>query len=272
MLQRLVDFIIERHKIYLRREAGEVKPWTADPLLQRYRFTNVYRELDKETVWIHDNWMAPHSNKNMWFAALVARHINWSPTLAALPYPVPWDPKAFLKAMDERARSGEQLFTGAYMINQSIPGGKGMTKHAYLERHIFSPSWKQRDNIAPVPGDTLDYAHIKLMHMRGLGSFMAAQVIADVKHTWLLTQAPDWFDWAASGPGSRRGMNLLLGKDEDSLWKEEHWRACLQWLRPIVNEQLPRGWKKLDGQNLQNCLCEFSKIIRGYSRTKFNGV
>jgi hypothetical protein len=37
---RFLYWIKERHAIYLRREAGEEKPWTDDEMLQRYFFTN----------------------------------------------------------------------------------------------------------------------------------------------------------------------------------------------------------------------------------------
>ena len=51
-VKRLFAFANERHMIYRRREAGESPPWTADPILCNYRFTNVYRELDRVTIWI----------------------------------------------------------------------------------------------------------------------------------------------------------------------------------------------------------------------------
>ncbi len=54
-------FVHERHQIYLRRQAGQPKPWTANPILQQYRFTNVYRELDRVTIWIRENWREPHN-------------------------------------------------------------------------------------------------------------------------------------------------------------------------------------------------------------------
>ena len=51
---RINDFFAyarKRHEIYLKRKAGEPPPWTDDPILQQYRFTNVFRELDKTTLW-----------------------------------------------------------------------------------------------------------------------------------------------------------------------------------------------------------------------------
>ena len=44
--QPLWDWITERHRIYLKKAAGEAPPWTRDGIMQTYRFCNVFRELD----------------------------------------------------------------------------------------------------------------------------------------------------------------------------------------------------------------------------------
>lgn len=45
----------ERHSIYLRRKAGLPRPWSSDPIFNKYRFCNVFRELDRTTVWFREN-------------------------------------------------------------------------------------------------------------------------------------------------------------------------------------------------------------------------
>jgi hypothetical protein len=50
--QPLWDWIQERHRIYLEKAAGAPPPWTTDEIMQTYRFCNVFRELDKVTVWV----------------------------------------------------------------------------------------------------------------------------------------------------------------------------------------------------------------------------
>ena len=49
------NFLNERHLIYLRKSRGEEYPWTPDPILQKYKFTNVFRENDRTTVWFREN-------------------------------------------------------------------------------------------------------------------------------------------------------------------------------------------------------------------------
>ena len=43
------SFIQERHRIYLARLAGKAAPWTEDLILGRYKFTNTFRVLDRES-------------------------------------------------------------------------------------------------------------------------------------------------------------------------------------------------------------------------------
>lgn len=272
---RLVNFIIERHKVYLARKAGKPKPWTADPMLRAYKFTNVYRELDRVTVWIAENWRSTYVNDcHLWFAMVVARLVNWPDTLEAISSSVfttkgrvKWDQSKFVSAMHSRKDAGLQVFSGAYIVSTN---GRSMDKAEYLVEHVLTPLWDARSTLLCVP--TLDALHKWLMKFNGMGSFMAAQVVADLKYTPLWETASDWHTWAASGPGSRRGLNIVCGRAVGAPMPEHTWLATLQALRAQVNVRLPKGWEKLHAQDLQNCLCEFSKYTRGYSRTKFQGI
>src|SRR6266404_755739 len=65
----LWHWITERHRIYLKRLAGDPPPWTQDETLQRYRFCNVFRELDNVTGWLRENWRDPYAaNEHLWIA------------------------------------------------------------------------------------------------------------------------------------------------------------------------------------------------------------
>ena len=78
VFKQMEAFAIERHKIYLRRSAGQPFPWTDDPILQKYKFNNIYRELDKTTIWIKDSagWLVAHDDAWSGFAS--SPLISWS--------------------------------------------------------------------------------------------------------------------------------------------------------------------------------------------------
>lgn len=261
--KELVKFIRERRAIYQRRiHSGNNPPWTKDPILQQYRFCNVYRELDTVTQWIATNWRKPNAaDENVWFAMVVARLVNWPPSLAQIRYPVPWIPMFFARAMNQRKKEGKKIFTGAYMIHADATA-KG-TKADYLAIRVLTPLWKDRDIIRPyAPEDSLQAFHQRLMKYRDMGSFMAGQVVADTKYTDGLRDAPDWWTWAAIGPGSARGLSRVLNLPVTTKWKQEPWLESLQHLRKLVNKSIENDMDELHAQDLQNCLCEFDKYER----------
>lgn len=263
-IELFIKFVKERESIRLKKEAGEPPPWTDDPILQTYRFCNINRENDKVTRWVAKNWREKYKYGDLdtWFAMAVARHVNLPETLQAIGYPVPWNPKLFAAAIRARKKQGFSAYNAAYMIRAS-KGDEWEDKAAYLSKAVLGKLWKRREELRPRLGDTLEAFHERLLASFGLGSFMAAQVVADTKYVGFLKDASDWWTFAASGPGSRRGLNRVLGRDPKSPWKEKVWREELVRLRE--EELWPRGFPAMHAQDLQNCLCEFSKYMKAHT-------
>lgn len=263
-VSRFIKFILERQRIYELKEAGAPKPWTKDKILQQYSFCNVYREQDRVTKWIAEHWRNPHnSDQHLWFGMTLARLINWPDTLKILGYPDPWDAKWFINVVRKIMQDGGKAWGGAYIVSTN---GQKMQKEQYIAQCVLQPLWNDRKKIAARFDGTLQTMHTVLSEYQGMGSFMAAQVVADVKYTKPYRKAPDWWTFAASGPGSRRGLNRVRGRPVNSPWREEAWLADLRQLGPLVDyiihqrNSLPR----IHLQDLQNCLCEFDK----YERTR----
>lgn len=276
MSKELFAFIKERHAIYDRRQAGKPKPWTKDPILQSYRFCNMYRELDTVTIWIRENWREPHADDpDLWFAMVTARLVNWPHSLGAAGYPVPWKAAKWASVLNKRKAAGEKVFTGAYMI-RGIEA-HGATKVDYLAEQVLTPLWEARKKGRVAFSSSLQEAHTWLLQFYGMGSFLAAQVVCDVKYTPLLADAPDWWTWAAPGPGSLRGLSRvetgMLGKK----YTPEVWYEGLTALKNKIDQLLAKaGMPRMHAQDLQNCLCEFDKYERvrlgeGAPRSKYNG-
>ncbi len=270
----LFEFIKERHAVWERKLAGQPKPWTQDPILQSHRFCNVYRELDTVTIWIDKNWRNPHfTDPDVWFAMAVARLVNWPDTLAEIGYPVPWNDSHFVRTLEDLR--GTKVFTGAYMI----PGGPAkMSKPFYLATGVLGPMWERRDYIRPQAGDTLAAFHSRLMECHGMGGFLAGQVVCDAKYTKALEKSPDWWTWACSGPGSKRGLNRVLNRPVDAPWTEKEWFRNFGLVYAVVGQlAFDAKMSPIHGQDLQNCLCEFDKYERvrlgqGKPRSKYAGT
>jgi alpha-glutamyl/putrescinyl thymine pyrophosphorylase clade 1 len=274
----LLKFMEARHKVHLARAAGKPKPWTKDPILQSYRFCNVYRELDTVTTWIREHIREPYADHpNLWFMLAMARQINWPETLQELMTEGAWpahnyDWKLAWAVMTERQARGEKLYTGAYMLMSRPEPGDPKDKGFFTMRRILQPLWERCALMHQALSErTLQAAHAMLVREHGWGSFLAAQVVCDMKYTKDLENARDWVTWAASGPGSLRGLNVVMGHEPGAAWKESEWLETLQELRDKVNASWTLG-PRFHAQDLQNCLCEYYKYTRGSSRSKYQGA
>jgi hypothetical protein len=269
--KELFKFIEERHAIFERKVRGLPKPWTKDKILQDYRFCNVYRELDTQTIWFAEHWR--RKDPDLWFASLVFRCVNWSETTEEIGYPVPFSRGRFERVLYTRGTAGKKVYNGAYMI--STHGAKE-AKYKYLGNSLHK-IWTERETIRYRKGEHLSVFHERLMSCFDVGSFLAAQVVADCKYIGDMKKAPDWYTFAASGPGSRRGLNRIYGRDVKSVWHEDMWRFKLTQLHKAVEPLAEKaGMRPLDAQDLQNCLCEFDKYERvrlgeGRPKMRYNG-
>ena len=276
-LETYVYWIKERESIRLKKEQGLPKPWTDDPILQNYRFCNVEREKDTVSIWINANWILPNDNdQNMWFAMIVARLFNWPPTLYEIGYPKlinqsfkQWleDIRFNLKGL--RDDKGAKIFTGAYLVSTN---GVKMDKIDYILDRVLTPIWEK--GRGPRENESLESYWNYLLQFDGLGSFMAGQVIADLKYTSPLKDASDWWDWAPLGPGSIRGLNRFHGRPVDKTLKQDQGLLEICEAQKLIENEL--GWL-LPAHNIQNTFCEYYKYCKikygeGRTRSRYQGV
>lgn len=279
-------FIRAREAVRVARETGKTKPWTRDPILQRYRFCNVRREDDTVTRWIADNWREPYRNEDLWFMMAVARWVNWPDTLEEIAGPVlglgtrqplTFNADAFARILHNRSARGEKVWTGAYMIGTQ---GNAKDKPAFIAEDVLLPLWLRRAELRPRKGDSLESFAQRVVAVKNQGRFMVGQMIADAKYAdKYLRAARDWDTWAISGPGSRRGLNRVLGREVDAAWTEAAWREAFAPVFEKTTNVLPEEpWiDGLHAQDVQNCLCEFDKYERvrlgqGRPRATYRGV
>lgn len=271
----LVYWINEREQVRVLKEAGEPKPWSTNLIFQNTRFCNIRREDDKVTRWIKTNWRDPYStNPNLAFAMCLARVVNWPDTLTHLGFPLEWVPSSFVAKMDSLSSGGKnKIWGGAYMVTGGYSAG-GETKQVIMAR-VLEVAFKncRAFNREDWTEKTLQGAFDVISATPGLGTFLSAQVIADLKYTPLLADAPDWQTFCAPGPGSTMGLNFLHGrpptKSIDEAQFSEEVNTLSDWLRSFGIE--------LTAHDTQNCLCEFSKYVRikylgGRAKTGYRGA
>jgi hypothetical protein len=273
-LSELLHWITEREAIRIQKDVlGSPKPWTKDPILRDYKFCNVRRNDDRVSIWIQENWMNMFStHKNLAFAMCVARIFNWPDTLHAIQDEIFSESPDLNKVRDKlkcrRDVGGHKIFTGAYTVSTC---GLSMDKIDYVCDVVFKPLLSTIKN--PVVGQSLEEYWNYLQQFQGFSSFMAGQVIADLKYTHPLIAAADWNTFAPLGPGSTRGLNRLYGRPLGGTIKQQQGTRELLDIQKIVNSRLGEDIALHD---IQNCMCEFDKYMRlkydgGKVRSKYDG-
>lgn len=279
-LALMFQWIKNRETARINKEANRPKPYTDDVIIQTTRFCNVRRMDDKVSKWLMKHWYLPDQPfKQIIANAGLARLINKIESLDVFEYyglNKKWNPKKFREHATKIAARGG-LFTGAYIIN----GIAGQSKITTVENQVQA-MYALGEKL--VNYNKMEDTHILLQTVKGNGSFIAGQLVADLRH--VITDAP-WSDkntWAPLGPGSRRGIAWLTGWDgKEDLKKlpQKEFEAYLQALVAAMKTD-PEVWRivrdrKLEMHDVQNCLCETDKYLRltngtGRGKNKFAGV
>lgn len=261
----LAYWINEREAIRLRREAGTPAPWSNDPHMTTVRYCNIRREDDKVTRWLAANWRPQYHE--VW-QILLARLINNVPTLSWVLSSIAignWNLEVLRADLKEWRKHGP-IFGNAYTVSTN---GRSMDKVDYIIDYVVRPAKEANDQWSE--GILLDTACIRLCTLNGVSTFMAGQIIADLKNTQghPLQQAPDWHTWAAPGPGSLRGLEAYFGTPVTPARFTQALHTCYAEVEPLLADYA----RDLHMQDFQNCLCEFSKYMRvkngGHARNRY---
>lgn len=260
-------WINERHAIYLAKAEGKPQPWTNDEILAKYKFTNPFRELDRTTVWMRNNLTIPNGGADigdMIFNCCVFRMFGTMEMSEQLGWITDWQPEAVKTLARERLNRGLKVFTGAYIItNQGLKN----PKEEIVCDMFLSPIWYNRHKLARICYETnsLEAAHTALKQYPGWGGggFMAYEVVTDLNHTTVMPNPKDRYTWANAGPGAKRGLNRIHGRNLDKGsgidWNKEM-KALLdiapQYVSPYVLKM------NVDMRTIEHSLCEWDKYQR----------
>jgi len=256
-------FINERHRIWHRRfRQKQQPPWTKDPILQSYLFTNVYRELDWGTIWAYHNVLLPNKTDyiNMLWQTIVYRCMNLPATFEEVGLP---DREAgvdlvFRKRLRKRAKNGP-VFSTAYAAC-AFNSGKKTRLDTYF--YLLKNAHKQLHEIYRdmYLADTSEEAWEVVKRIWGVADFIAFEILNDM----LYMKFPPHFtenDFVCIGPGAKSGLELLFGK----LSKKECYEALTD-LRTSQRKSLPKNFpyyrnKLITLACIENCLCEYRKYV-----------
>lgn len=265
---RLLAFMQERERIRLRREAGAPFPWTKDPILRDFKFTNVQRKHDRVSIefeaWYRANRRA--SGRQIIYNAAFARYFGRPEFVIACGWQNKHDPAPVIKLAREWIDRGEKVFTGAYMITNL---GRNGPKEEFVMNDVLSEVWDRSLKIANTARKTRSWreAHAELSKCLGFGGtgFMGKEVLLDTLYTDLWDDDPvDWNTWCPVGPGALRGLNRLAERPINKGLTQAKALNELILVWNNIRGLWPSGWQPLSLHDVQFQLCEFDK----YERTR----
>lgn len=288
-------WINERHRIYENRFVkGEDKPWTDDVILQSYKFTNVFRQLDTGTIalnkmlgkWFNSDIkladMEIDDAIDILFNVVWYRLFNVAAHAEDIGFTKHEDHDKVLLALKDKKRNGEKVFTSAHMTTAS-----GF--HCETQGKIYG-SFVGAIGIAEDFGvsfinyifhnQSMKAVTKKLQELPSVGPFIAYEIACDLRFTPLLSGAEDIMTWANLGPGARRGlMRLGMPVSNESMVELYEMAVSEELIDHHVAEHLPWNEKQppFELREIEHSLCEFDKYMRvktgaGAPRQKYKGV
>ena len=270
-LSRFWYWINERHSIWIKRKNGFSKPWSNDWILQQYKFTNVFRQLDVGTIWLNELLKGTNSPELTLFTCCWYRMFNWYQHAEYFFH------QGYVPSYNKLEtylchceNMGDKIFTSAHMTC----GMPGISK---LDAHLESVEaiWKDRKALVGMcEAGLMQAIFIRLQEYRCIGKFISYEIVCDLRFTDVLLST-DKFTWANVGPGAKRGLKRL-GLPTTIEAMVELRRIAKTALAPHVRSHF-RGTKPpFELREIEHSLCEFDKYERvrtgvGTPRQRYDG-
>ena len=254
LLRQIRWFINERLEIWKKKTAGEKLPYTKDAILSQYRFCNIFREFDRQTIEFHtllnplrDDF--PLWLLNMFYCRMVARPETIR-TAGLLSFDATRNKEFYARLMSSpRPRYGTPYVFPVSVIQRSATPTRELFITNYLP-HIMQSiakeitTWKKEsvynglEKIIPIFGYNL--------------RFLWTEVLIDVAYQF--PQYVDLFARFPVGPGALPTLKRFDAKKDPSELVRELARIHLD-THLTYNGKLLR----LSAENWEGVACEFRK-------------
>lgn len=272
-------FAAERMSIYYKRLEDPVGPWTDDPILRTYRFTNAYRAADRvsqylirEVQYRDDRSQAPDE---LFFRTMLFKLFNKIETWELIEHDVghvSWqsaDLDRVSTVLNAAFRHGARLYNAAYIMPAPAFGfARKHDNHLALLRHMMELGLPARLGRA----HGLEEAYSLIRNYPSLGPFLAFQYAIDLNYSQLMDFSEA--EYVVAGPGAHDGISKCFA-DTGTNTAEE----VIHLMVDRQEQEFRRLGLRFDGLfgrrlqpiDCQNLFCEISKYAR-VAHPTFHGV
>ncbi|MBA2718814.1 MAG: hypothetical protein H0U52_06170 [Chloroflexi bacterium] len=259
----------ERQAIFFKRLAGAPPPWTDDPVLRDFKFTNAYRASDRTSQYLirHVIYEGAQAPRETFFRTILFKLFNRIETWEALRSAIGplsaagFDPDAYRRALSELQAQRQQVYSAAYIM----PPVTSLASGAKHVGHIELLAKMLRENLPEKIGGVASLRDVyeMLLSYPSLGRFLAFQFAIDLNYGPNLNFDEDAF--VVAGPGAQEGIAKCF-VDRDG-WSDED---IIRWTTDRQDSEFAqRGidFRDLWGRRLkpidcQNLFCEIAKYAR----------
>ena len=265
-------FAAERQRIFFKRARGAAWPWTDDPVLSIYKFTNAYRASDRVSQYLIRRVIyrddLPCSPREVFFRVILFKLFNkietWE-TLERSLGAVVFEDYRFARyddiLMRERNR-GAPIYSAAYVM----PPGRGAFGHSVKHRSYLKLLERMMDDDVPdrlTNAGSMREGFDMLRAYPGIGDFLAYQFISDINYSEIVDFSE--MEFVVPGPGARDGLRKCF-TDFGGFTEPELIRLTAE-LQEHEFERRGLRFESLWGRPLQlvdcqNLFCEIGKYAR----------
>ena len=265
-------FAAERQAIFDLRANGDAGPWTEDPILQTFKFCNVYRASDRVSQYMIQNVCYHSENctpQDRLFQIVAFRTFSKIETWEGLRHRLGHYPTIadladgrFAAALDDIRLANGGLYTGAFILCANDAYGQRIKhrNHVELFRHMFV---LEDLGDALLAANSLREVYELLRRFPLMGAFMAYQTAVDLNYSAIINFSEN--DFTQAGPGALRGIKKIfsstgaMSPEQVISWMVENQVFEFERLGLRFNGLWGRPLQAIDCQGL---FCEVDKYCR----------
>ena len=262
------SFAAERQNVFYQRLDHRPPPWTADPILRAYRFTNVYRAADRVSQFLIRNviYDGDQSVPEVFFRTILFKLFNKIETwqlLREMLGELTWssfDLRRYISVLDLAMAEGRKIYSPAYIIpSPNLGSPRKHVNHLNLLRQMMDARTPEKIAVAR----SLEEVYLAIRAFPSMGDFLAFQFAIDLNYSEIIHFSE--MDFVVAGPGARSGIRKAF-RDVGGLTDEELIREVTQAADREFGER-GLNFRNLWGRQLQlidcqNLFCEIDKYAR----------
>ncbi len=265
-------FAVERQAVFFRRFQGLPPPWTEDPILAQYKFTNAYRASDRVSQYLIRHVIyrddLPSTVPEVFFRVMLFKIFNKVETWELLESQFRqvtfegYSFKAYDRVLSAAMGRGESIYSAAYIM----PSGGSQLGHDRKHRNHLSLLERMMEGNLPeqVAGaPNMQKVFDLLRDYPTIGDFLAYQYATDLNYTEITNF--NELDFVVPGPGALDGIRKCFA-DRGGLSEPEIIRLVAD-RQEREFERLGLSFQSIWGRRLQlidcqNLFCEVDKYAR----------